>query len=52
MKTHTTKAAALFPKSKRRIINAASIIALQHHERWDGKGYPHGLSGENIHIYG
>lgn len=26
-------------------------IALQHHERWDGHGYPRGLSGENIHEY-
>jgi HD-GYP domain-containing protein (c-di-GMP phosphodiesterase class II) len=26
-------------------------IALQHHERWDGKGYPRGLTGEDIHEY-
>ena len=26
-------------------------IALQHHERWDGHGYPRGLAGENIHEY-
>ncbi|MRR56150.1 MAG: response regulator [Deltaproteobacteria bacterium] len=34
------------------VIRAGKIIALQHHERWDGKGYPHGLSGTDIHIYG
>ncbi|MGB1297310.1 MAG: HD domain-containing phosphohydrolase [Psychrobium sp.] len=51
MKTHTSKAAALFPKSKRRIINAASIIAIEHHERWDGTGYPNGLAGDEIHLY-
>ncbi|MDH5629403.1 MAG: HD domain-containing protein, partial [Gammaproteobacteria bacterium] len=27
-------------------------IASQHHEKWDGKGYPSGLKGEEIHIYG
>jgi len=29
----------------------SSIIALQHHERYDGKGYPKGLKGDEIHIY-
>ncbi len=52
MKTHTTKALNFFPNTKRRLINAASIIAVQHHEKWDGSGYPAGLEGENIHIYG
>ncbi len=33
-------------------LKAAGIIASQHHERWDGKGYPEGLVGENIHIFG
>jgi putative two-component system response regulator len=30
-------------------MSAAAIIAWQHHERWDGNGYPRGLAGENIH---
>lgn len=34
------------------VIRAGKVIALQHHERWDGKGYPQGLSGTDIHIYG
>ncbi|MGA7827238.1 MAG: HD domain-containing phosphohydrolase [Geobacteraceae bacterium] len=34
------------------VIRAGKIIALQHHERWDGKGYPYGLAGSEIHIYG
>ena len=52
MKIHTTRAAEVFPKTKRRLISAANIIALQHHEKWDGSGYPQGLKGEQIHIYG
>ena len=38
--------------SSRNILEAATIVARQHHERWDGKGYPDGLKGEEIHIYG
>lgn len=33
------------------VIEAGRIIALQHHEKIDGTGYPRGLSGEEIHIY-
>lgn len=28
-----------------------AVVALQHHERWDGQGYPKGLSGKQIHLY-
>ena len=34
------------------ILETAAVIALTHHERWDGKGYPRGLAGENIPIEG
>lgn len=34
------------------VIRAGKIIALQHHERWDGKGYPCGFAGTDINIYG
>lgn len=37
--------------SKQKILQTAAIIALQHHERWDGGGYPHGLVGEATHIF-
>jgi len=30
----------------------AATIALEHHERWDGEGYPHGKKGENIALVG
>ena len=52
MKRHTIIGYEIFKNSERRILKAAAIIALQHHEHYDGKGYPFGLSGEGIHIFG
>jgi response regulator RpfG family c-di-GMP phosphodiesterase len=52
IKTHTTIGYEILKLSKRKLLKAAAIIALQHHERYDGKGYPAGLKGEEIHIYG
>ncbi len=52
MRTHSSIGHRLLCKSERPILQTASIIALQHHERWDGKGYPEGRAGEDIHIYG
>lgn len=51
MKTHTTAGYDLLKGSKRRLIQYASIIAHEHHERWDGSGYPNGISGNDIHVY-
>lgn len=52
MKKHTSNAQALLSHSDRRLIKAAAIIAHEHHEKWNGKGYPRGLKGTEIHIYG
>lgn len=52
VKTHTVIGFNILNKSNRPIMKAAAIIALQHHEKWDGTGYPNGLSGENIHLFG
>lgn len=34
------------------VMNLSAIVALTHHEKWDGSGYPNGLKGTDIHIYG
>ncbi len=52
IKTHTTIGYEILKHSERPIIKAAAIVAHEHHERWDGKGYPQGLAGEDINIYG
>ncbi|MCW8879306.1 MAG: response regulator [Kangiellaceae bacterium] len=52
MKTHAEKAEEFLKYSHRKLLRAASIIATQHHEKWDGSGYPKGLKGNDIHIYG
>lgn len=52
IKTHTNIGYNIFKSSQRNLLKAAAIIALQHHEKYDGTGYPGGLKGENIHIYG
>lgn len=52
MKKHVDFGVEILSKSKRRLILVAREIAGYHHEKWDGSGYPHGLSGETIPISG
>jgi len=51
IKTHTTIGYDILKGSKEKILRAAATIALQHHERWDGLGYPQGLQGDQIDIF-
>lgn len=52
MKTHSPIGYEMLKNSKRSILKLGALIALQHHERYDGTGYPYGLAGDEIHIYG
>ena len=52
MKTHSIIGRRVLKGSTRPVLKAAEIVAYQHHEKWNGKGYPQGISGEKIHIYG
>lgn len=48
MKQHTTIGYSILSKSETPLFQLAAEIALYHHERWDGKGYPEGLKGNEI----
>ena len=52
MKTHAQIGYDILKNSKREILQAAAIVAYTHHERWNGSGYPRGLKGDDIHIFG
>ncbi|QSZ41856.1 response regulator [Sulfurimonas aquatica] len=51
MKGHTTLADGILRKSQIESIQAVRVIAHQHHENYDGTGYPQALSGDEIHIF-
>lgn len=52
MKMHTVIGGKILADAKKfPVIDMGSIIALQHHEKWDGSGYPSGLKGDEIHIF-
>lgn len=52
MKQHTVIGYNLLKNSNRKLLRSAAIIAHEHHEKWNGTGYPNGLKGEDIHLYG
>ena len=52
MQTHSALGYKMLKSSKRTILKTAAIVAYTHHEKWDGSGYPKGMKGEEIHIFG
>lgn len=52
METHTDLGWTILEGSKSRLLQMAADIAVSHHEKWDGTGYPKGLAGEEIPMVG
>jgi len=52
MKTHAIRGYEIFKNSSKPVLAMAATIAKEHHENWDGHGYPQGLKGEEISIAG
>lgn len=52
MKTHVNIGAEILSGSSSKLMNMAKAIALTHHEKWNGSGYPNGLKGEEIPLEG
>lgn len=52
MKGHAKIGYELLCRSRQPILQAAATVAHQHHEKWNGTGYPQGLAGADIHLFG
>ena len=52
MKQHTVIGANLLSGSQSVVLQMGEVIALTHHEKWDGSGYPNRLAGEDIPLIG
>lgn len=51
IKEHPRKGFDLLNNQDNDLLDLAAVVAHEHHEHYDGKGYPSGLKGEEIHIY-
>ncbi len=51
MQEHSEVGFKMLGDSKKKLLQVAAIIARQHHEKYNGKGYPFGLKGEEINIF-
>ncbi len=52
MKSHTTLGFSMLSASQRPLLRMAATIAVEHHEKWNGTGYPYGLTGDEISVAG
>ena len=52
IKSHTVYGYNMLKDSSLPLLQTAALIAYEHHERYDGSGYPRGIRGEEIHLYG
>ncbi len=52
MKQHTEIGGRMLSGARSELLQAAKVMALTHHEKWDGTGYPNGLPGEAIPLHG
>ncbi|MEG3639392.1 DUF3369 domain-containing protein [Magnetococcus sp. PR-3] len=51
VRDHSEFGYKVLKRAERSVLKMAAIIALEHHERWDGTGYPKGIKGEDIHPF-
>ena len=52
MDTHAELGYEMLKMSNRPLLKMAATVAYEHHEKWNGTGYPNQIKGEDIHIYG
>ncbi len=51
MNDHAVIGADIIGDQNSEVLRYAKIVAIEHHEKWNGKGYPNGIAGEDIHLF-